>query len=71
MNICTNCSKDLAKDEIALSKKMLGKNTKQYLCLDCLSEYLNTDKEILVEKIEQFNEEGQKPPSLLEKDTSS
>ena len=58
MKICTNCSKDLVKDEIALSKKMLGKNTKQYLCLDCLSNYLNTDKEILMEKIEQFKEEG-------------
>lgn len=58
MKICTNCSKNLVKDEIALSKKMLGKNTKQYLCLGCLSDYLNTDKEILLEKIEQFKEEG-------------
>lgn len=58
MKMCTNCGKNLIKDEIALSKKMLGKNTKQYLCLDCLSDYLNTDKEILWEKIEQFKEEG-------------
>lgn len=58
MKICTNCRKDLTKDEIAISKKMLGKNTKQYLCLYCLGEYLNTDIEILIEKIEQFKEEG-------------
>ena len=58
MKICTNCYKNLAKDEIALSKKMLGKNTKQHLCLDCLSDYLNADKNILIEKIEQFKEEG-------------
>lgn len=58
MKVCTNCNKDLVKDEIAISKKMLGKNTKQYLCLDCLSKYLNTDIEILFEKIEQFKEEG-------------
>lgn len=58
MKTCTNCGKDLTKDEVALSKKMLGKNTKQYLCLDCLGEHLNTDKEILFEKIEQFKEEG-------------
>ena len=58
MKMCTNCSKNLIKDEIELRKKMLGKNTKQYLCLDCLSDYLNTDKEILWEKIEQFKEEG-------------
>lgn len=58
MKMCTNCSKSLKKDEIALSKKMLGKNTKQFLCLDCLGEFLNTDTEILLEKIEQFKDEG-------------
>ena len=58
MKICVNCSRNLTKDEAALNKKMLGKNTKQHLCLDCLSEYLHTDKEILLEKIEQFKEEG-------------
>jgi len=58
MKTCVNCSKDLVKDEIALCKKMLGKNTKQFLCLNCLSEYLNTDQGILLEKIEQFKEEG-------------
>lgn len=58
MKACVKCGKSLMKDEIALNKKMLGKNTKQHLCLDCLSEYLNTDQEILLEKIEQFKEEG-------------
>jgi hypothetical protein len=58
MKTCINCSKDLDKDEIALCKKMLGKNTKQFLCLNCLSEYLNTDHSILLDKIEQFKEEG-------------
>lgn len=58
MKQCVNCSRKLTKDETALSKKMLGKNTKQFLCLACLSEYLNTDKDILIEKIERFKEEG-------------
>lgn len=58
MKTCVNCSKDLVIDEIALCKKMLGKNTKQFLCINCLSEYLNTDQSILLEKIEQFKEEG-------------
>lgn len=58
MKQCVNCSQDLSKEEGALSKKLLGKNTKQFLCLNCLSEYLNTDQDILKEKIEQFKEEG-------------
>lgn len=58
MKKCMNCQRSLIKDEIALNKKLLGKATKQFLCLGCLSEYLNTDQEILLEKIEQFKEEG-------------
>lgn len=58
MKKCLECTKNLTKDEIGLNKKMLGRNTKQFLCLECLSNYLNTDTEILIEKIEQFKEEG-------------
>jgi len=58
MKKCLECNKNLTKDEIGLNKKMLGRNTKQFLCLECLSNYLNTDTEILIEKIEQFKEEG-------------
>ena len=58
MKKCLECNKNLTKDEIGLNKKMLGRNTKQFLCLECLSNYLNTDTEILIEEIEQFKEEG-------------
>ena len=53
MENCVNCDTSLKKDEVALCKKLLGKKTKQFLCLGCLSEYLNTDEDILLEKIEQ------------------
>ena len=52
------CNKGLEKDEIALCKKLLGRKTKQFLCIDCLSEYLNTDQDLLLQKIEQFKDEG-------------
>lgn len=58
MKMCLECSKELSKDEIGINKKMLGKNTKEFLCIDCLSRFLNTDTEILQEKIIQFKEEG-------------
>ncbi len=58
MKRCIECTKGLSKDEVSLNKKLLGKNTKQFLCLDCLSNYLNTDREILEDKIVQFKEEG-------------
>ena len=55
---CDQCNKELSKDEIGLNKKMLGKNTKQFLCLHCLSVFLETDEEPLSYKIDQFKEEG-------------
>ena len=58
MKICLQCDKELSRDEIGLNKKLLGKNTKQFLCIECLSAYLNTDTEILQQKIVQFKEEG-------------
>lgn len=58
MKSCVECGTKLTKDEIALNKKLISKNTKEFLCLDCLSCFLNTDREILVDKIIQFKEEG-------------
>ncbi len=58
MKRCEVCSGNLSKDEVALNKKLISKNCKQFMCLQCLSEYLNVDVEILAEKIVQFKEEG-------------
>lgn len=58
MKKCIECGKNLTKDEVALNKKLINKNTKQFLCLDCLSSFLDTDREILEDKIVQFKEEG-------------
>ena len=58
MKKCIECGNDLTKDEMALNKKLISKNTKQFLCLDCLSSFLNTDREILEDKIVQFKDEG-------------
>lgn len=56
---CISCFKqDLEKDTIALNKKLLGKNIENYYCLDCLASYLNTTVEDLMDKIEEFKEEG-------------
>ena len=46
------------KDVIGINKKMLGKNTKEFFCMDCFASYLGTTVEDLLEKIEEFKEEG-------------
>lgn len=55
---CAKCGKKLTKEEIALTKKLISRNAIEFLCLDCMADYLGTTKEALVEKIEQFKEEG-------------
>lgn len=56
--LCQKCERKLNKDEIALNKKLISKSTKQFLCIHCLAEYLDTDEEELLEKIKEFKEEG-------------
>lgn len=56
---CSTCWKEpLTKDEIGISKKMLGEKTKKFYCIDCLAAYLEVTTEELLDKIEEFKEEG-------------
>lgn len=56
---CSSCRKTpLAKDEIAVCKKILGTKTKTFFCFDCFASYLDITTEELLEKIEEFKEEG-------------
>ena len=56
---CIACRKpDLSKDTIGINKKMLGANIKLFYCMDCLADYLGCTVEDLLEKIEEFKDEG-------------
>lgn len=56
---CCACGiKQLSKDEIGLNKKMLGREIKQFYCMDCCADYMGVTKEELLAKIEEFKEQG-------------
>jgi biotin operon repressor len=56
---CLACRKSpLDKDTIGINKKLLGKQVKTFYCMDCLADYLGCTVEDLLEKIEEFKEEG-------------
>lgn len=56
---CLACSKKLLdKDTIGINKKMLGNQVKTFYCMDCLADYLGCSVDDLLEKIEEFKEEG-------------
>lgn len=56
---CLACGKnELSKDTIGINKKMLGKGIKAFYCMDCLADYLGCTVDDLLEKIEEFKDEG-------------
>lgn len=56
--LCIECNKALTKDEVALNKKLIDKNTKEFLCLNCMSEQFGCEVEDLQIKIDEFKEQG-------------
>ncbi len=56
--ICCDCKKPLSKDEVALNRKMIDKNTKEFRCLECLSEQFGCEVGDLQIKIDEFKEQG-------------
>ena len=57
-NHCKFCEIKLSKDEIALSKKLLGKDTTKLLCIACLADFLDCSEDDLYTKIIEFKEQG-------------
>ena len=56
---CVICGKEhLEKDTIGINKKMLGEHIHNFYCMDCLAEYLGCTVQELLDKIEEFKEEG-------------
>ena len=56
---CITCGKKmLTKDEIGINIKLLGEGIEHYYCIDCLANYLEVTADELMEKIEDFKEEG-------------
>lgn len=56
---CLVCRKEkLDKNTIGINKKLLGLNVSQFYCIDCLAEFLNVEKQDILDKIEEFKSEG-------------
>ena len=55
---CKACSASLQKDWIALHKKLLDPNAKEFMCISCLADTLACEAEDLEIKIEEFKEAG-------------
>lgn len=58
-NKCVACgTENIDKNTFGLNKKLLGTGIKNYYCMDCLADYLDVTVEELLDKIEEFKDEG-------------
>lgn len=56
---CIACHKvNLDKNTIGINKKLLSEDIKNFYCKECLADYLGTTVNELLEKIEEFKDEG-------------
>ena len=56
---CVACDiENLSNDTIGINKKLLGSGIENIYCMDCLATYLDVTVDELLEKIEEFKEEG-------------
>lgn len=56
---CVSCGKtNLTKNEIGINKKLLGESIDNFYCLGCLADYLDVTVQDILDKIEEFKEEG-------------
>lgn len=56
---CISCGKEnLSKNEVGINIKLLGEQTEGFYCLECLAEYLGVSSQDILDKIEEFKEEG-------------
>lgn len=56
--VCMKCKKELIADEMALHKKLFGRQATSYWCLDCQAEYLGSTREHLQKLIDYYRESG-------------
>ncbi len=55
---CVVCGKNVEKVAVALCKKLIDRNTRRMMCLSCLSNYLETEEDELLQKADEFKKEG-------------
>ena len=56
---CVSCGREaLEKNEIGINKKLLGEQIESFYCMDCLADYLDVSVQDILDKIEEFKDQG-------------
>ncbi len=55
---CTECGGKLTHDDIAMTRKLINRGAKQFMCLSCLAAFYKVPVSRLEEKMEEFKKSG-------------
>lgn len=55
---CFRCGKALSPDEIAVTKKLINRGARQFLCVNCLAAYFEVTPQDILERIAYFRQTG-------------
>jgi len=55
---CLTCGREITRDEIGLSKKLINRGTAEFKCTACLSAYYRVSEERLRELVAQYRAQG-------------
>lgn len=55
---CKKCETALSADDIAIYLKLVTRNAKDFLCIDCLAKVLKCGRGAIEERIKYFRESG-------------
>lgn len=57
-NRCYQCTAKLAWDDIGIYMKMVSRDAKEFMCMDCLAERLGCKRADLEERVRYYRESG-------------
>ncbi len=55
---CAVCGRELTKDEIAVTRKLINRGAKRFYCIDCLADYFEVRPDDIRERIAYFRSAG-------------
>ena len=56
---CIACGKrPLTKNELGINKKLLDMKSENFYCIDCLANFLEVEPQDILDKIEDFKNDG-------------
>ena len=55
---CKKCKKPLESDAIPIYKKLINRGAEEFLCIDCLAEYIGTTRAHIEGLIDYYTESG-------------